>query len=375
MTAFSVTVSADLTTSGVTDVTALSYLNPLRSVATVTLNASQLHYDNFLTTSYLSLTGSSGTNNLVILVDVTNWIDGASFGLTNWSNADRISFLGDAQENRVFGTLRADTIRGGAGNDVLIGLGGNDKLYGDEGDDQLALREGLVDGGAGNDILTLELVGLPALSLNIADGGGGRLMGGVRISGIEGLVLTGGNEADTVVGGFLADTIFAGDGADQISTGLGRDYVKGGDGDDVLQGGGDGDWLWGEDGDDSLQGGAGGDQISGGIGTDTLTGGQGADRFVFALAEDSTLAFGIDTITDFRHGVDKIDLIALAMGGTYRPLFYIGETEFGFPSGYYGEVRWYQDATTTHIEVQGPSGEMQIDLTGLVNLTRDDFIL
>ncbi|MCK6406032.1 MAG: ExeM/NucH family extracellular endonuclease [Rhodocyclaceae bacterium] len=57
---------------------------------------------------------------------------------------------------------------------------------------------------------------------------------------------------------------------------------------------------------DTLVGTAGDDVISGGPGADVLTGGAGADLFVFASLRD-----GIDTITDFQPGSDRIALTQL----------------------------------------------------------------
>ncbi|MDP3538854.1 MAG: ExeM/NucH family extracellular endonuclease [Azonexus sp.] len=57
---------------------------------------------------------------------------------------------------------------------------------------------------------------------------------------------------------------------------------------------------------DTLTGTAGDDVITGGIGADTLTGGAGADQFVFTSLRD-----GIDTITDFQPGSDRIVLTLL----------------------------------------------------------------
>jgi Ca2+-binding RTX toxin-like protein len=70
----------------------------------------------------------------------------------------------------------------------------------------------------------------------------------------------------------------------------------------TLTGGSDIDVLYGFGGDDVLSGGGGNDLIDGGTGNDTLTGGSGADTFVFHPGD------GADTITDFTHGTDKIDL-------------------------------------------------------------------
>ncbi|PKO48129.1 MAG: hypothetical protein CVU31_07320 [Betaproteobacteria bacterium HGW-Betaproteobacteria-4] len=64
--------------------------------------------------------------------------------------------------------------------------------------------------------------------------------------------------------------------------------------------------IGGTAGRDNLVGTAGDDVISGGIGADTLTGGAGADQFVFASLRD-----GVDTITDFQPGVDRIVLSQL----------------------------------------------------------------
>ena len=86
-----------------------------------------------------------------------------------------------------------------------------------------------------------------------------------------------------LTGSAHGDTLIGDAGANRL-TGL--------DGDDTLAGG---------DGADTLTGGDGADTLTGGDGADTLTGGAGADVFVFA-------GFDGDVITDFRDGVDRIDL-------------------------------------------------------------------
>ncbi len=78
---------------------------------------------------------------------------------------------------------------------------------------------------------------------------------------------------------------------------LGERALEGGDGPDSLTG-----WVY----DDTLNGEGGDDRITGLRGDDTLTGGDGEDTFVFLDPTD-----GVDTITDFVPGVDRIEVSAL----------------------------------------------------------------
>lgn len=71
--------------------------------------------------------------------------------------------------------------------------------------------------------------------------------------------------------------------------------IKGGAGNDDLTGGA----L-----NDTIIGGAGNDTLAGALGVDTLTGGAGADKFV--ITAQNTVTTGIDKITDFVAGTDKI---------------------------------------------------------------------
>lgn len=59
---------------------------------------------------------------------------------------------------------------------------------------------------------------------------------------------------------------------------------------------------------DTIDGQAGDDSITGGVGADTLTGGAGADTFVYNSVNDSRGVSGIDTITDFTTGSDKLEI-------------------------------------------------------------------
>jgi Ca2+-binding RTX toxin-like protein len=92
--------------------------------------------------------------------------------------------------------------------------------------------------------------------------------------------------------------------------------LHGGTGNDQLDGGNGNDVLIGAFGEDNLVGGAGNDRLNGDTSTydpttnnpivdgadDVLTGGAGDDVFVFQLGA------GDDTITDFTHESDRIDI-------------------------------------------------------------------
>lgn len=98
----------------------------------------------------------------------------------------------------------------------------------------------------------------------------------------------------TIAPDTLIEAAIGGDGNDRILGNRASNQLNGGRGQDV---------LLGRQGDDHLMGGSGNDRLDGGQGNDTLTGGLGRDRFHFASSR-----FGIDTITDFVSGTDKISL-------------------------------------------------------------------
>ncbi len=99
------------------------------------------------------------------------------------------------------------------------------------------------------------------------------------------------------------DLILAGAGSDQVNSGGQNDQVYGGGEDDEINGGDGEDRLFGESGNDQLVGGLGNDLLWGGQGEDILVGGDGADIFALVYGE------GVDTITDFEVGVDRIGLV------------------------------------------------------------------
>lgn len=101
----------------------------------------------------------------------------------------------------------------------------------------------------------------------------------------------------------------------------GNDRILGQAGNDTLRGLGGNDILLGGAGDDLLEGGVGNDILAGGVGRDRLIGGAGRD--VFVLQRNT----GLDTVTDFRDGQDRL---GLSSGLKFSDLWFrraIGGTE------------------------------------------------
>ncbi|MGV3511302.1 MAG: beta strand repeat-containing protein [Novosphingobium sp.] len=196
------------------------------------------------------------------LVSIENLI-GSAFNDTLTGNND---------DNRIEGLAGNDTMVGGAGNDTLIGELGTDKLDGGLGIDTLI-------GGAGNDTYTVDDAGDAVIELA---GEGTADLVNAKVSytlseNVEKLTLTGTLAIDGT-GNTLAN-ILTGNGANNTLLGL--------------------------SGKDTLFGGAGDDLLVGGSGADILTGGTGADHFRFDTLETAT---NKDTIKDFVHGTDKIEI-------------------------------------------------------------------
>lgn len=205
---------------------------------------------------------------------------------------------------------------------------------------------------------------------------------------------------DDLWGGSGKNTILGGGGSDRIYGDGNRDVLIGGRGGDLLSGGGKADRLRGGAGKDVLEGGFGKDHVSGGGGADrlvssiragdgdTLSGGRGADVFVFDDIRPHSFRATAKTgaiITDFRQGRDMIDLSgadASTVEEGNNTFVFLGEKAFKF--GIRGEIRYTYiakdggdpDTTRILLDLDADRGaEAYIDLTGVVALTADDFIL
>jgi Ca2+-binding RTX toxin-like protein len=274
------------------------------------------------------------------------------------------------------GNAAGNVLSGNAGNNVLAGLGGADAL----------------DGGGGTDTASYatSTTGVSvSLAANTAHGGDAE---GDSFASIESLtgsafddtlegdagnnVLNGGNGVDTAsyehaTAGVTVSLLFT---VMQSTIGAGNDTVTGIENltgslfDDVLMGSTSGNVLSGLDGNDVL---------SGGNGADTLIGGSGADRFVFSMLANSSPATP-DTIVDFTHGVDLIDLAAIDANTSAS-----GDQAFAFAGQNANAVArsltWYETGgnTVVQVDVNGNTvADFAILLTGIGHhLSAADFIL
>jgi Ca2+-binding RTX toxin-like protein len=193
-----------------------------------------------------------------------------------------------AGEHIIDGGAGNDTLVGGTGKDTLIGGAGNDALYGGDGNDILQSGDGnnTLDGGAGNDVLYSSATGIDTLT-----GGSGDDVYEIHNS----------NDVINENPGGGTDTVWT-DISYALSANVENMYLVG-----AISG-------TGNSGNNTIVGyGAGDNLLNGGGGSDTLTGGAGNDTFVF----DSRMLIaqvisGVDTITDFTIGQDKIQLSKLA---------------------------------------------------------------
>jgi Ca2+-binding RTX toxin-like protein len=164
----------------------------------------------------------------------------------------------------------------------------------------------------------------------------GSLTGTASVFVAVGASITGGNGQDNITGTEGNDFIDSGNQNDIIYGGGGNDYLYGGNGNDILYGDG---FLGGGTGTDYLYGGNGDDILYGGMGNDVVTGNNGKD--IFALAAED----GIDDITDFLDGQDKIGLYN---GLTYGSLT-ISATNLGAEIAYGNTILAYLSGVDANV--------------------------
>ena len=176
---------------------------------------------------------------------------------------------------------------------------------------------------------------------------------------------------------FKGDDVITGSTqADKLYGFKGDDTMTGRDGNDRMLGGKGNDSLNGNAGDDKLDGNAGADLLNGGGGKDKLTGGGGNDTFFF---NSKTTSANFDTITDFKHGKDVIQLDSSVFSGLSKGV--LASKNFVLASKYDGQkkVVIYDKATgTLSYDLNGGTGKDAISfakVTKGLNIDNGDFFV
>jgi len=293
------------------------------------------------------------------------------------------SIVGD-NNDALFGGDGNDTIVGGAGDDTISGGGGDDSIDGGDGNNQITGDHGadMITSGSGDDVI--------AGDENVVSAHGGYwsppCYSGACDASVYYYGAFIGGENDTIAGRDGND-IISGDQFTATAYGeYGGGTIVGGK--DSLAGGGGNDTIYGDGvdastpnsygtgsvsgGDDVITGGAGADLLYGDWGsvtTDSIIGGH--DRFIYQNIGD-----GGDTIADFRHAEDVIDVSAMDAN-----IALAGDQAFGFA----GTVPtnnsiWFSDNgtdTTLYFDNNGNAApDMSIVLLGVhgSDLSLADFV-
>lgn len=257
--------------------------------------------------------------------------------LTSIENATGSNF-----SDTIIGTDHFNIIDGGLGNDLLDGGGGLDTVS-FESHDQITI-------GAGDQFNI-------SLGRNGADGNADWLAMISQNTFVE-------RENDTLRH------------FQNVIGSKNSEHIGGNEQDNTINGRGGDDVINGFEGNDILIGGDGDDRLIGSVGIDTMTGGTGADRFLFVSTGDSPYAASsFDLITDFEHGIDKLDLSRIDADdlGAGQQHFTISAAEIpnrGQVSIFYDaqhDISWITAATTDSVP------DFKIEVFG--HVTASDLIL
>ncbi|WP_302850055.1 calcium-binding protein [Sphaerospermopsis torques-reginae] len=238
---------------------------------------------------------------------------------------ERLSLIGENNINGAANDLN-NAMLGNDGNNFLDGGSGNDNLSGQGGNDTLI-------GGEGNDTLTGG-VGMDAFRFTSLDGGIDTITD--FESGTDQIQIDSNGFTGLAIGQLSAEAFTFGAGVTSATSSTHRFIFNTTNGDLFFDADGDGagasvkiatlsnsaslshsdifvninvtgndlnNVLLGNDDNNVLDGGIGNDTLYGQGGNDTLVGGVGMDAFRF-----TSLDGGIDTITDFESGTDKIQI-------------------------------------------------------------------
>ncbi|PZX14570.1 Hint domain-containing protein [Celeribacter halophilus] len=226
--------------------------------------------------------------------------------ITSGDGVDTI--YGGADDDIIDGGDGDDTVYGGAGNDTWLAgetTSGSDNVFLEDGDDTAEFgyvtvgTDENVDGGDGNDTLSLDADVMAGLDLDVT-------------------LMEGGAAADIDIGG-----------SDTLGNFTNFENILGNDGSNTLTGNSEANKLWGAEGADTLDGGAGDDILDGGAGSDTISGGDGDDTFIIGSAAEA----GGDSITGGSGPDDTTDIDTVDLSSIDPDSYTINATEDPLDSG------------------------------------------
>jgi Ca2+-binding RTX toxin-like protein len=195
------------------------------------------------------------------------------------TSTNAVNGTGNSGKNTITGNAFANVLDGSTGIDTLIGGTGNDTYVVDNDSDVITETS--------TSTSEIDTIKTTLSSYNPID------------NNVENLEFTDADAA-SAIGNSLNNKITGNVGADDFDGSGGNDTLIGNGGADILAGG---------VGIDSLVGGDAVDELTGDGGNDILVGGDGNDAFIYNTAfVFSTGGFGIDVISDFTTGQDKIEL-------------------------------------------------------------------
>ncbi len=226
-----------------------------------------------------------------------------------------INGTGNGLDNIITGNSAGNTLAGLGGADTLDGQGGTDTVTyaASTAGVNVSLATGIGTGGdaQGDTLLNIEnLTGSNFDDTIEGNAGTNKLTGGLNTVVGDTVSYEHASGAITISLALTTAQSTGGAGSDTLS---GFENVIGSGFNDKLTGSSVANVITGLAGDDTINAGGGNDTLIGGAGNDTLTGSTGADAFVFNLVSD-----GVDTITDFTHASDFLQISAAGFGGNLQ---------------------------------------------------------
>ena len=282
-------------------------------------------------------------------------------------------------ENLTLTRLAGTSSLTGVGNELHNVMTGNSNclLYGLDGNDTLSGGDfSMLDGGNGNDYLdggkgiAVTMFGGSGHDTYIVDDAQDLVVEVTRDGRDTGGIDTVKSSVNYTLTDFVENLVLTGEA--KIGTGNNLD--------NVIIGNDNGDSLSGLTGNDKLIGGSGNDTLEGGAGADVMIGGGGADTFVFAfdaltLSGPGSAACAVDSISDFLHGIDKIDISKIDADTTMSgdQAFHLLAAGASF-THHAGELSYVNGVLSGDVNGDGKA-DFQITFLNHATLTAGDFVL